>query len=55
MYLRRDSECRMVACFLATEAMVAMVIPAIIVAVVNTVLTLIMVWTIYQHRKKRNV
>ena len=55
MYLRRDSECRMVACFLATEAMVAMITPAIIVAVVNTVLTLIMVWTIYQHRKKRNM
>ena len=54
MYLRRDSECRMVACFLATEAMVAMVLPAITVAVVNTVLTLKMVWTVHQHRKKRN-
>ena len=54
MYLRRDSECRMMACFLATEAMVAMFIPAVIVAVVNTALTLKMVWKIHQHRKKRN-
>ena len=54
MYLRRDSECRMMACFLTTEAMVAMFIPAVIVAVVNTALTLKMVWKIHQHRKKRN-
>ena len=54
MYLRRDSRCQMVACFLVTEAMVAMIIPAIIVAVVNTAFTLIMAWTIHQHRKKRN-
>ena len=44
----------MVACFLATEVMVAIITPAIIVAVVNTALTLKMAWIIHQYRKKRN-
>ena len=52
MYLRRDPGCRVIACFLAIDAMAAMSSPATLVAVINSVFTFKIVWTIHQHRKK---
>ena len=53
VYLRRDDECRLVACFLATDAMVAMFAPAILVAVINGGVTVIAIWVAQKSSNRR--
>lgn len=53
MYLRRDAECRLVACFLAPDAMVAMFTPAVLVAVINGGVTGIAIWVAHKASGRR--
>ena len=53
VYLRRDKECRLVACFLAPDAMVAMFTPAILVAVINGAVTGIAIWVAHKASGRR--
>ena len=53
VYLRRDSECRLVACFLSLDAMVAMFTPAILVAVINGAVTGIAIWVAHKASGRR--
>ena len=53
VYLRRDAECRLVACFLTPDAMVAMFTPAVLVAVINGGVTGIAIWVAHKASGRR--
>ena len=53
VYLRRDQESRLVACFLDTPYMVAMLAPAILVVVINSAVTAIAVWVAHRATGRR--